>query len=98
MARPRASPLTNWVLPAPRSPESPSTHPLTKARPQLSPSPSVSTALFEMNVAMGGERAHAVLVADRDPVRCGNLADAVQGQVGELLSPGVEQRHRIATG
>src|ERR1035437_2774756 len=98
MPRPRASPLTNCVLPAPRSPDRPMTNPLSAARPHCSPSAAVSAGLCEMYVAMGRQRSHALLVTDVDSLPHLDLADARQREGGELLLPPVQHRHGIAAG
>src|ERR1017187_5049340 len=98
MPSPRASPLTNCVLPAPRSPDRPMTHPLSAARPHCSPSAAVSAGLCEMYVAMGRQRSHALLVTDVDSLARLDLADARQRKTGKLLLPRVEQRHGVAAG
>src|ERR1035438_6591547 len=76
MPRPRASPLTNCVFPAPRSPDRPITSPLSAARPHCSPSAAVSVGLCEMYIAMGRQRSHALLVTDGDALARLDLADA----------------------
>src|SRR6266404_681068 len=96
MPRPRARPFTNCVLPAPRSPDKPITSPLWAARPQVSPSASVSAGLCEMHVAICGQRSHAVLVFDGDAFACGDFADTTQLELGKLCFPSVQQRHGIA--
>src|SRR6516162_586059 len=98
MPSPRASPLTNWVLPAPRSPESPSTQPFCAARPKRLPRASVSAGLCEMSVAMLLQRAHSGFVADADSFLGRNFADAGQLHLRELLFPGVQQWDGIAAG
>ena len=50
--------------------------PRCAARPQASPSDSVSAGLWEMNVAMVIERARAVFIANRDAAAGDNLPDA----------------------
>src|ERR1035441_6493064 len=75
MPSPRASPLTNCVLPAPRSPDRPMTTPLSAARPHCSPSAAVSAVLCEMYVAMGRQRSHTLLVTDVDSLPRLDLAD-----------------------
>src|SRR5260370_1283579 len=95
---PRATPLTNWVLPAPRSPDRPITSPLSAARPKVSPSRSVSAGLCEMNVAMRCQRPYSLLVADSDRIAGSNLPDAAQPHVGKLWLPGVEQRNGVTAG
>src|ERR1017187_4124015 len=96
MPSPRASPLTNCVLPAPRSPDRPMTSPLSAARPHCSPSAAVSAGLFEMHVAMGRQRSHALLVPDGDALARLDPADARQRETRELLLPRVKQRHGVA--
>src|ERR1051325_3895244 len=93
MPRPRARPLTSWVLPAPRSPVRPITQPRCASRPHASPSACVSSALCEMNVAMQHQLPFAILVAQSQPALGGDLADATQLHGGKLLLPRVEQRH-----
>src|ERR1035441_10474345 len=82
---PRASPFTNCVLPAPRSPDRPMTSPLSAARPHCSPSAAVSAALCEMYVAMGKHHTHALLVPDGYPLARLDPADARQREPRELL-------------
>src|SRR5882672_12502503 len=84
MPRPRARPFTNCVLPAPRSPHNPITSPLRAARPQVSPSASVSAGLCEMHVAICGQWSRAVLVFDGDALACCDFADATQLEFGKL--------------
>src|SRR5262245_9250379 len=96
--RPRAMPLTSWVLPAPRSPLKPMTQPVCTAFPHCSPRAKVSSGLCEMSVAMNGQRPHAILVAKPQPRFGGDLADAAQAQLGELLLPSVQQRDSIYAG
>src|ERR1039457_6623034 len=98
MPSPRASPFTNCVLPAPRSPDRPMTSPLSAARPHCSPRAAVSAALCEMYVAMGRQRSHALLVPDGYPLARLDPADARQREPRELLLPCVKQRHGIAAG
>src|SRR5437899_1006120 len=96
MPRPRARPFTNRVLPAPRSPHKPITNPLWAARPQVSPSASVSAGLCEMHVAICGEWSRAVLVFDGDALARRDFADATELELGELCFPGIQQRNGIA--
>src|ERR1017187_676011 len=98
MPSPRASPLTNCVLPAPRSPDSPMTSPLSATRPHCSPSAAVSAGLCEMYVAMGPQRSHTLLVTDVDSLPRLDLADACQRESRELLLPRVQHRHGVAAG
>src|ERR1017187_400178 len=98
MPSPRASPLTNCVLPAPRSPDTPMTSPLSAARPHCSPSAVVSPGLCEMYVAIGRQRSHALLVPDGDALTRLNLADARQREIGKLQPPRVKQWHGVAAG
>src|SRR6266446_3208115 len=93
---PRARPFTNCVFPAPRSPHKPITSPLWAARPQVSPSASVSAGLCEMHVAICAQWSHAVLVFDGRPLASRDFADATQREFGKLFFPGIEQRHCIA--
>src|SRR5512140_1302900 len=95
---PRANPRTSRVLPAPNSPERPMTRPGSATRPQASPNASVSLGLCEMNVAMGGKRAHALLVAQGDPFVTGDLSDTRKRQVWEPRAPGIKQRYRVLAG
>src|ERR1035441_6422005 len=95
MPSPRASPLTNCVLPAPRSPDRPMTNPLSAARPHCSPSAAVSAGLCEMYVAIGRQRSHALLVPDVDSLARLDLADARQRESRELLLPRVQHRDEI---
>src|ERR1039457_1663362 len=98
MPSPRASPLTNCVLPAPRSPDTPMTSPLSAARPHCSPSAVVSPGLCEMYVAIGRQRSHALLVPDVDSLARLDLADARQRESRELLLPRVQHRDGVAAG
>src|SRR5712664_1862813 len=52
MSNPRAKPLTNSVLPAPRSPVRPMTAPCAASRPQRSHSAAVSSGRWEMKMAI----------------------------------------------
>src|SRR6266481_301407 len=95
MPRPRARPFTNCVLPAPRSPHNPITSPLWAARPQVSPSASVSAGLCEMHVAICGQRSHAVLVFGSDGRARRDFADATRLKLGRLFLPANQQKSRI---
>src|SRR5664280_913174 len=95
MPSPRAMPFTNCVLPAPKSPDKPMTSPDCAARPQRSPSDSVSAGLCEMNIAMGRERLGAGLVANRDAFPRRDFADTTQFQFRKLFFPRVDQFHRV---
>src|SRR5579864_1116129 len=98
MSRPRAVPLTNCVLPAPRSPDKAMTSPRFAARPQLWPSDSVSAGLFvKMLVAMSGQRAGAGFIAKGDAFAGGDFADAGERNVRELLLPRIEHGNCIFT-
>src|SRR5579884_3756517 len=91
-------PFASCVLPAPKSPLSPMTHPLFAVRPHSAPSASVASALLEMNVAMGFQWMRAALVADAHAFTRDDFADAAKLQFGKLLLPCVQQRDCIATG
>src|SRR5690348_4308970 len=95
MPKPRAMPLTSWVLPAPRSPDNAMTNPVFAARPQASPRDSVSAGLCEMFVAMESHRASAGFVAERDAFAGRDFADARQREFGKLLFPGVQHRNGV---
>src|SRR5690348_3104948 len=97
MSNPRANPFTSWVLPAPRSPESPITSPLCALRPHSSPSDSVSAGLFEMYVAMGTQSPNSILIAQRNPLPGDDFTNATQRHIGKLFLPTVQHRHRIRT-
>src|SRR5213592_372238 len=96
MPNPRAMPLTSWVLPAPNSPLRPMIQPGLASRPHCSPRAMVSSGLCEMNVAMNGQRLHALLVAKLQAGLGGDLADAGEWHVDKLLLPAIQQRHRVA--
>src|SRR5580698_4353537 len=98
MPSPRAIPLASWVLPAPKSPDNPMTRPLTAARPQVSPSACVSSALCEMLVTMRGQRPGPFLVADGDAFAGGDFADARKLELGKLFFPRIKQWHGVAAG
>src|SRR5206468_1939912 len=98
MPRPRANPLTSWVLPAPNSLASPSTSPPRAARPHSAPNAAVSSGLCEMNVAMFGDFAHALLRADLQAGFRRYSANATQRQAGKLFLPGIAQWHGVLAG
>src|SRR5262249_17295948 len=98
ICRPRASPLTRHVLPAPRSPDRPRTQPLWADFPQAWPSVSVSSGLCEMHVAMRGQGTGAVFVAQGDALASHDFADTAEAQAGKLFFPSVQQRHHVTAG
>src|SRR5580658_2336409 len=91
-------PFTNCVLPAPNSPERAMTCPRRAARPNFSPSASVSAGLCEMSVAMRVQFVRAVPVAECDALAGDNFPDAAQLQFREFFLPGVQQFHRVPGG
>src|SRR6185436_681167 len=95
---PRARPLTSCVFPAPRSPHKPITRPSEASRPHDAPSASVSSGLCEMHVAMLSQWSHPLPVFDCDAFAGGDLANAAQPQVRELLFPRIQERHGVTTG
>src|SRR5262245_19036985 len=98
MPRPRARPLTNWVLPAPRAPLKPMIQPGAASRPQRSPKAAVSSGLCEMNVTMSGERTDAFLVAQPQSWLWRDLPDATEFHRREGAAPRVGQRHGVSGG
>src|SRR5262245_12660483 len=96
--KPRAMPLTSCVLPAPRSPVRPITKPPLAARPQASPSASVSSELCEMNMPIGGQWTHAVPVADDKPRFGRYFTDTTHPELRELAFPRIEQPHGVTGG
>src|SRR2546421_7433728 len=92
---PRARPLTNSVLPAPRSPVSPITMPMLAAFPHDSPRARVSSGLLEMNVAMSSQWLNTSFVANPQTGLGRDFADASQTQAAELAFPCIEHSHRV---
>src|SRR5262245_13917373 len=95
---PRAAPRTNWVLPAPRSPLSPTTQPVDRVRAKAAAISSVSTGLCEMCVTMRGQRPDALLIPQVQTGTGRNPADAAQFDIRKPLLPAVQQRHGFAAG
>src|SRR6516162_4959077 len=91
-------PRTSWVLPAPKSPVNAMTKPDRAARPQVSPSCSVSAGLCEVNVAMASEGADAVRVPQPQPGLLCHPADAAEFEGREPGFPGIEQPDGGAAG
>src|SRR5438105_1284052 len=98
MPKPRANPLTSWVLPAPKSPVRPITHPAAADLPQVSPSICVASGLFEMNVTMSGEWAGASFVTYFQPRLRNNLSNTGQFESRKFVLPTVKHTHGIFAG
>src|SRR5215469_16366402 len=89
-------PLTNCVLPAPRSPDKAITSPGFAARPQLSPSDSVCTGLFvKMLVPMSGQWAGAGLIAKGDTFAGGDFPNAGERYFRESSLPRIQHGNRV---
>src|SRR3954469_14938337 len=98
MPKPFAMPFTSWVLPAPRTPLRPTIQPRAAAFPHSAPMASVAAGSFEVSVTMGSERPSSILIAKRDSLAGGHFSDATQLNLGKLLFPIVQQRHRVPAG
>src|SRR4051812_15309544 len=92
---PAATPRTNCVLPAPRSPWSPTIMPGCARSPNAWPRAAVCSGLVEMCVAMDEQRFDALLVAQLNAGRGGDFSDARKFERRKFLFPGVEEFHRI---
>src|SRR5690606_40300256 len=91
-------PRTRQVLPAPRPPVIPMTHPGAAARPNCSPMRSVSAGLREVSVAMFRELVDAPAIPEAQAGVVGDSSDAREGDVREACLPSVEDGHSAAAG
>src|SRR5688572_7760496 len=93
--RPAATPRTNCVLPAPRSPLSPTIIPALARSPKARPSATVSSGLLEMCVAMNEEGFDALFVAQMNAWFSGDFSDARELHGRESFFPFISQLHRV---